>query len=190
MANEFNFCPSCGGQEICYADDKKWKCASCGFTLYNNVAAAVGVLLSDSKGNILLETRAKEPRKGFLAVPGGFINPDERAEDAAVRECREEIGVQLDVACLKFIASFPNVYEYKGIVYKTCDVFFSAKLPDGVATIDELISNTKSDEAEVTALTSVRVTNEQELMELPLAFDSARRVLALWMKEKNSMEGI
>lgn len=184
MSNEFNFCPSCGGREIHYVDGKKWKCDACGFTLYNNVASAVGVILSDSEGNVLLETRAKEPRKGFLAVPGGFTNPDERAEDAVVRECREEIGLQLDVSRLKFIASFPNIYDYKGIQYKTCDVFFSAEMPPGITTIDELIARTKSDASEVTALTSVRVTNEHELAELPLAFESARLTLAKWLAER------
>lgn len=181
MSHEFNFCPICGKRDVHYVDDKKWKCSDCGFTLYNNVASAVGLILSDSDGNVLFEARAKEPRKGFLALPGGFTNPDERAEDAAVRECREETGIEISASSLRFVATFPNVYVYKNIIYKTCDMFFCADLPSGIASISKLIAQAKSDASEVTALTGARVTNERELMELPLAFESARRVLSKWL---------
>lgn len=189
MSNEFNFCPNCGARKISYVDEKKWKCGGCGFTLYNNVASAVGVILSDSAGNVLLETRAKEPRKGFLAFPGGFTNPDERAEDAAVRECFEETGIRIDASSLRFVATFPNIYVYKEIQYKTCDIFFSAELPSGIATVDELIAHARRELSEVAGLTGVRVTTEQELAEIPLAFESARRTLSLWLKMHRAASG-
>lgn len=46
------------------------------------------------KGKILLVTRGKVPGKGLLAMPGGFVNPDERVFDTSLRELDEETGVQ------------------------------------------------------------------------------------------------
>ena len=45
--------------------------------------------------NVLLIRRANEPFKGCWAFPGGFIEPDESAEEAAVRELMEETGLEI-----------------------------------------------------------------------------------------------
>jgi ADP-ribose pyrophosphatase YjhB (NUDIX family) len=77
--------------------------------------------------------RAKEPQKGKLDVPGGFCDPGEGIMECLVRECREELGIDLSKMCLGdeiiLFASFPNVYPYKGIVYNTCDMFFTVSIP-------------------------------------------------------------
>ena len=54
--------------------------------------AADVVLLSEGK-DVLLVRRGGHPYLGYLALPGGFVNPDESAPDAAVRELREETNV-------------------------------------------------------------------------------------------------
>ena len=174
MKNDFNFCPSCGGKNIQNVKMRKWLCADCGFDLYNNVASAVGLVIQNEEGKILLEKRAKEPRKGFLAFPGGFVDPDETAEEACVRECREEIGVE--PVSLRYIASFPNTYEYKNIQYKTCDMFFEAKLPAG--------AKLHAQEGEVLGFEEHFVRSEEELAKIPLAFESAKKTLALLLRTK------
>lgn len=46
-------------------------------------------------GHVLLVRRAANPGKGLWAMPGGFINADERIRDAVIRELREETGIKI-----------------------------------------------------------------------------------------------
>lgn len=166
--NVFNFCPDCGSRNIqTVQGGRKWQCPDCGLELFSNVASAVGVVLLNGDGKALLVRRAKEPRKGFLAFPGGFCEPDEAAEVSAVRECAEETGITPQR--LQFIGAFPNTYEYRGIVYKTCDMFFEARLPGQF----EL----KMQQSEVCGTEWRSIGSEQEIASIPLAFDSARKAL-------------
>lgn len=183
MKNDFNFCPKCGSKKIENHNDRKWMCPECGFDLYNNVASAVGVIITDKNHNVLLEVRAKEPRKGFLAFPGGFVDPDESAENAAERECREEIGAE--VKNLKFLCSFPNTYEYKNITYKTCDMFFTAELAGEFETIEDLIRGLSPQESEVLALKGCKVETLEDIEKIPLAFESAVNTLKYYLKKEN-----
>ncbi|HNY05754.1 MAG TPA: NUDIX hydrolase [Candidatus Egerieousia sp.] len=50
----------------------------------------------DGKLNVLLIRRGNDPFKGYWVFPGGFINMDETAEDAAKRELREETRLSVD----------------------------------------------------------------------------------------------
>lgn len=180
MSNDFNVCPKCQSKNIEYKNNRKWFCPDCGFDLYNNVAAAVGLIIEDTDGSIIFEVRAKEPRKGFLALPGGFCDPDESAEQSVFRECLEETGVQPE--SINYIASFPNTYVYKDITYKTCDLFFTAKFKNTGKTI---IQQMTGEESEVTEFKSVMINSEKDIEELPLAFGSAVKALKVWFSQKN-----
>lgn len=46
-------------------------------------------------GHVLLVRRGANPGKGLWAMPGGFINQDERIRDAVIRELREETGIKV-----------------------------------------------------------------------------------------------
>ncbi|MCS6912807.1 MAG: NUDIX hydrolase [Myxococcales bacterium] len=54
---------------------------------------AVGVVLFDEAGRVLLVRRGKEPAQGRWSVPGGRVEPGERLVDACLRELRAETGL-------------------------------------------------------------------------------------------------
>jgi 8-oxo-dGTP pyrophosphatase MutT (NUDIX family) len=130
----WNFCPSCGSPKIQFDQSHKFSCPACGFVYYHNTAAATGCVIRTKKG-ILLLVRGKDPAKGKLDLPGGFVDPGEGALDGLRRELREEIGWRDGDAngsdtAFSLFASFPNTYPYKNIVYNTCDLFFALDVPD------------------------------------------------------------
>ena len=121
----FRYCPSCASQNIRFEREKVFHCPDCGFTYYHNIAAATGCVIQ-AGGKVLFLVRGKEPAKGRLDLPGGFVDRGEGALEGLRRELREEIGWEPpEGAKLELFASFPNVYPYKGIVYQTCDFFFT-----------------------------------------------------------------
>jgi ADP-ribose pyrophosphatase YjhB (NUDIX family) len=97
------------------------KCKICGYTFYQNAAAATAAILL-FKGKIIFTRRGKEPGKGMLDLPGGFLNYNESAEQGIIREVHEEIGSE--VKNLTYFGSHPNIYQYKNVTYHTCDICF------------------------------------------------------------------
>ena len=65
-------------------------CEECGQWPQPSIAVDA-VVVNDNK--ILLITRANDPWKGFLALPGGFVDIGENPEDAVLRELKEETGI-------------------------------------------------------------------------------------------------
>jgi mutator protein MutT len=92
------------------------------------MAAAVVAVIYNEKGELLLTRRKNNPAKGFFDLPGGFVNIGETAENAVIREIREELNI--DVSACKFMATFPNEYVFDGIQYFTEDIVFLCKIAD------------------------------------------------------------
>ena len=62
---------------------------------------AVGAIVFDDAGRVLLVKRGRPPGDGLWSVPGGKLEAGERLADAVVREVREETG--LDVECGRLV---------------------------------------------------------------------------------------
>lgn len=67
----------------------------------------VGVFIFNPKGEVLLLQSHKWP--GMYVVPGGHVELGERIEDAAIREAKEETG--LDIYDLEFITFQEFIYD-------------------------------------------------------------------------------
>ena len=123
--NVLKFCPRCGSAHFPTTGSRSFKCEDCSFNYYVNSSAAVAILLFNEKGELLLTRRAVEPHQGKLDLPGGFVDPMESAEQAAVREIQEELGIF--VHTLKYFGTFPNEYIFSGYSVFTLDLAFLAK---------------------------------------------------------------
>lgn len=119
-------CPHCGSAAFNFNNVKSKKCADCGFQYYMNPSAAVAAFIRNDKGELLVCKRAKDPAKGTYDLPGGFVDFDETAEQAVVRELEEEL--QAKVLRLDYRFSLPNNYLYSGLTIPTLDLFFECKI--------------------------------------------------------------
>ncbi len=123
----FHFCPKCGGA---FVDNnvKSKRCMACGFTYYFNPSSAVVAIIRNSRGEILVSTRAKEPARGSYDLPGGFVDSFESGEQSVCREVMEECN--LTVTSLSYLFSIPNLYNYSNFEVHTLDMFFECEVAD------------------------------------------------------------
>ena len=64
------------------------------------LATLVYVIKGDE---VLLHQRAKDPNKGLWVAPGGKLEPDESPVECAIREMREETGLEIAMPVLRGI---------------------------------------------------------------------------------------
>ncbi len=123
----FCYCPRCASGRI-HLTDRNMVCSDCAFEFFFNIATAVTGLILDEQQRLLVVTRAREPGKGLWDLPGGFADTNETAEEALIREIKEELG--LETISLTYLDSAPNTYPYKGFTYHTIDLAFLCQVAD------------------------------------------------------------
>ena len=94
---QFLYCPECGSPHFEVNNEKSKKCTDCGFVYYFNPSSATVALILNEKKELLVCRRAKEPAKGTLDLPGGFIDMNETGEEGVSREVLEETGFRASV---------------------------------------------------------------------------------------------
>lgn len=98
---EMNYCPRCGKPLSDRLADGKVRraCDSCGFIHFRDPVVAV-VTLVIREGKALMVHRAVDPQMGTWAFPAGFVDYGEDPRQAAIREVREEAGLEIRVTRL------------------------------------------------------------------------------------------
>lgn len=169
----FKFCPNCASQNIEFENHRRFECFDCGMVYFQNVAAAVAVIL-ERNDEILFTVRNIDPKLGMLDLPGGFTDPDESAEETCARELKEELGLEMDLKFFRYFKSQPNNYLYRGIPYKTEDLVFIVEFPENA----EL-------ELEESEIKSVRWIKKSEINLDEIGFDSLRNAVKEYIGMEN-----
>ena len=140
------FCSTCGssnlGLRIPDGDTlPRFICGHCGTIHYQNPKVVVGCL-PDWQGQVLLCTRAIEPRYGLRTLPAGFLENGETLMNGARRETLEEAHARVELGELYTVISLPQINQ----VY----MMFRARLADlGFGPGEESLDVRLFDEAEI-----------------------------------------
>ena len=108
------FCSNCGAEVVRRVPPgdnlPRWVCERCGEIHYQNPKLVVGAL-PEFEGRLLLCRRAIEPRYGYWTLPAGFMENDETAGQAALRETLEESGAAVELGAPFTMISVPRVNQ-------------------------------------------------------------------------------
>jgi ADP-ribose pyrophosphatase YjhB (NUDIX family) len=109
---EYRFCPRCGGglerKLLKATEPERLVCARCSFVFYLDPKIAVGTIIRAPSSRIVLVRRAIDPGYGKWVFPGGYVDRGEALTTAAIREAREECGLDIRLEGLV------NIYSYAG----------------------------------------------------------------------------
>jgi 8-oxo-dGTP diphosphatase len=166
------YCTHCGmalGTD--FLDGKhRQVCAGCKTVYYENPLPVASVILANAKREILLVRRAKEPFRGMWCCPIGFAETGESIEDAALRELREEAGIEGRIVQLLDVGSHVNPLYGELVI-----VTFEAEKTGGYERAGDDASEARF----------------FPIMNLPkLAFDSQEKALARFVELKKDLWSI
>jgi 8-oxo-dGTP diphosphatase len=129
----FHFCPTCGGaletRSLKTGDPDRLVCSRCGYVFYLDPKVAVGTIIDDGEGRVVLVRRAIEPGFGKWVFPGGYVDRGEHVLAAALREAREESGLVVELRGLV------DIYSYAGRT--PVILVYAATRVDGDLQVDE-----------------------------------------------------
>jgi 8-oxo-dGTP diphosphatase len=158
------FCPRCGQALVEREAFGRLRpvCPGCGHVVFRGPKVAAGALVVRD-GAILLNQRDIDPGLGKWGLPAGYVDLGERVEDAAIREVKEETG--LDICLDGLLGVYSNLE--RGVAL----VVYCASICGG-----ELIAGHETRAAGFFAPDA-----------LPeLAFAQNSEIIADWLRRKNS----
>ena len=164
-----NYCPRCAhALEDQFAFGRMRRvCPTCGFVFFREPKVAAGALI-ERDGSVLLVRRSFEPKKGYWALPAGYMEIDEGPVATAIRECFEETGLIVHVTGLLEVYYVANDPRGAGVL-----ILYRAEIDSGELTAGD-------DAAEVAFFAPDALPRE-------IAFASTRRALWRWQCEKRRM---
>ncbi|CAN5822212.1 NUDIX hydrolase [soil metagenome] len=112
MEITYRYCPTCAGplesRLLKPGEPERLVCSLCSQIIFMDPKVAVGTIIVNGEREIVLVRRAIEPGYGLWVFPGGYVDKGELVTAAAVREAREEAGLEIKLDRLL------NVYSYQG----------------------------------------------------------------------------
>ena len=158
------YCPRCGSPVEMRELFGRLRpgCPACGLVQFREPKTATGVLITEGE-RALLARRAHNPGRGLWYIPSGYADWDERVDEAAVLEVREETG--LDVVIDGLFGVFPF-----GDAETGCGTF--------VLYRGHAVGGALQPDAEILELSYFGL---DELP--PLAFETSRAALDQWRRE-------
>jgi ADP-ribose pyrophosphatase YjhB (NUDIX family) len=92
------FCPRCAAEleAVEVRCHRRLVCPECSYIFYLT-PATVTCVLAESDGRILFVLRKYEPGAGKWCLPAGFVEAGEQPEESAVREVKEETGLDVEI---------------------------------------------------------------------------------------------
>ena len=97
------YCGRCATPTTMKSTEFAMACPACGLLAYPRISPAVMVLIE--RGDELLLARSPHFKPGVFSALAGFVEAGETLEQCAVREVREEVGVE--IANLRYFRSQP-----------------------------------------------------------------------------------
>jgi ADP-ribose pyrophosphatase YjhB (NUDIX family) len=148
--------------------EEKLKCPHCGepVTKFKNPIPTVDIIIEVDDGIILINR--KNPPYGW-AIPGGFIDYGESAEDAAMREAKEETSMEVINLQLMNVYSAPD----RDPRQHTISIVFMAKAKGKPKA---------NDDAKDIAI------YDRETLPSPLAFDHGKILIDYYMRKENKVK--
>ncbi|MDX1994256.1 MAG: GNAT family N-acetyltransferase [bacterium] len=161
------YCPNCGQKLTQRKEGGRMRpaCNNCGYIHYVNPVPGVGLLIEVAGGLVLIQRR-NPPHRGEWTLPSGFVEADESAEEAALREAEEETGLKVEIIELAGINSFPEGPPVSGIM-----IFYRMRPVGGTLRA--------GDDA-----MEARVFQAEHLPLLP--FRTHREIVAEWLEKYHS----
>lgn len=143
---------------------------------HEGIPTGVHVVLRRGDEILLMRRQSTGFFDGLFSLPGGHVEPGERVVDSACREMREEVGVELHEASLRWLGVVHRLSDSNRI-----DFFFEAREWSGVPEICEPLKCDRLDWFDVAALPDATVPYVRAALEAgrerPWMMETGWRVL-------------
>ena len=109
-ADRFRYCPQCQTALTIKDVDHKLRsvCPNCGFIRFRNPAPVISLLIVKDD-QVLLGKRSSEPGQGKWATPSGYIEYEDDFLSTAIREAKEETGLDVELkSIIQVVSSFTS----------------------------------------------------------------------------------
>ena len=171
LGQQFTYCPMCATELVTRQlyDRLRQQCPACNWIHFQDPKVGAGVI-AEQDGKVLLGRRGINPGKGLWCFPSGFMEIDETSEEAAIREFKEETGLDVALSGLFDVYHFHSAVKGTGVL-----ILYQGRITGGtLAAMDDL--------TDLAFFSPDSLPPDEEL-----AFESNRNALRRWREEKRGV---